>query len=71
MNNPLLRNQTQTFDDLQHRTSHYNRILRAKSLYPASPKHRLSLINHLDCKYSHRVEDQRKSENKKLVKSLI
>lgn len=55
MNNPLLKNQTQTFDDLQHRTSHYNRILRAKSLYPASPKHRLSMVNYIDCKYSHRV----------------
>ena len=66
MNNPLLKNKkTQLFADLQHRTSHYNRILEAKS-FCSTPTKRFSLLNHVNSKYTHNIEEERRKVNKKL-----
>lgn len=41
MNNPLIKNnKTWLFNDLKDRTSHYNKILCAKSLYDSEPPKR-------------------------------
>lgn len=58
MQNPLLKNnKTWLYGDLQHRTSHYNRIICAKSTYVScdSPK-REPIVNHLKCKFQNNVE---------------
>lgn len=75
MQNPLLKNQkTWLYSDIQHRTSHYNRIICARSMYNAessTPKHQESILDHINCKYRNKVEADRKRANDKLVKSLI
>lgn len=73
MQNPLLKNnKTWLYGDLQHRTSHYNRIICARSAYPSSnsPK-RDKIVDHLRCKFQNNVEAERKIANKKLVRSLL
>lgn len=72
MNNPLIKNnKTWLFNDLKDRTSHYNKILCAKSLYDSEPPKRESLLSYVNCKYKHNSEAERKLANKKLVRSLI
>ena len=51
MHNPLLKNnKTKVFDDLQHRTSHYNKILGAKSTYSTN-KIYPSIVDRMHTKY--------------------
>ena len=72
MYNPLLKNKkTQTLDDLQHRTSHYNRILCARSAYSFIPKKQNLFLNNLNSKANKKIIEERKNANLKLVKSLI
>lgn len=58
MKNPLIKNnKTWLLGDIQHRTSHYNRILCARSVYSTdSPQKRESVVDNLNCKFKNNVE---------------
>ena len=73
MENPLLQNpKTGLHDDMIHRTSHYNRVLGAKSFYKTreflSKNFNLSSLN---SKRHQSLEDERRNNNKKLIKKII
>jgi hypothetical protein len=58
MKNPLLKNnKTWLLGDIQHRTSHYNRILCARSQYNKSNYPQCDkVIDHINCKYRNTTE---------------
>jgi hypothetical protein len=57
MKNPLIKNnKTWLLGDIQHRTSHYNRILCARSQYNKGnyPQYE-GILDHINCKYRNKT----------------
>lgn len=73
MQNPLLKNnKTWLYGDLQHRASHYNKILCARSSYSGcESSKREAIFSQVHCKYKSKLEQDRRTANQKLVRSLL